>query len=181
MKHTLRTRKGIILLSQVVAVLVIVAVLLIVQIGAFAGPGKEEFKSNSEPTDVAPTLLVASKTPDAPAQVVESSQPPMGDVAQSGNGVTPAQKACEDQMKSSADAANAVLRQAWQLWDQLIALQNAAAASLDPVEAANLYAQADALMAEHQRLNDLGIQMDRDRFGGHSGMGCNSNGVYYFD
>lgn len=174
------SRKALLLVSQIIAGLVAVSVILLFQLGAFAGHGNLKPKSTSEPTNVAPTLLEAPKPTPTEKVPVEEVVDPLDPGISGFNGETPAQRACQEQMRTSAEAANAVLRQAWQLWDQALALENTASTTADAAEAANLFAQAEVLKAEHIRLNDLGIQMQAERFGGHSGMGCGPNGIYYF-
>lgn len=181
MKRVFSTRKSIILLSQIVAALVILSGVVLFQIGAFAGAGNQVQKNILQPTDISPTMLVATKVPDAPAPAEENSQPPTDGGASDGSAGQSAMQACVEQLKASADAASAVSRQAWQIWDQIIALQNAAAATTDATESANLYAQAEALRPEYERLNNLGIQMFEDRLAGHNGMGCGPNGLFYTD
>lgn len=181
MKRVFSTRKGIFLLSQILASLVILSGVVLVQIGAFAGAGNELEHNTLQPTDISPTMLVATKEPVPPAPAEENPQPPTDGVVTGGTSGQSAMQACVEQLKASSDAASAVSRQAWQIWDQIIALQNAAAATTDATESANLLAQAEALRPEYERLNNLGIQMFQDRLAGHNGMGCGPNGLFYTD
>lgn len=175
------SKKFIIFGSQIIAGLIVLAFVLIFQLGAFAGSNDVTPSSTSVPDGVSPTLLEAPKPSPIQTVTAEVTEEPDNAGSSNFNGETPASRACAEQMRASGEAANAVLRQASQLWDQMLALEAAAAASTDPIQAENLRAQASALEAESLRLNDQGIQMQADRFGGHRGMGCDSNGIFYTD
>ena len=183
MKSIFITRKGLILLAQIVAALILVSVLLISQIGAFAGHGKSSSVSSSDP-QITPTMLTASKTAEAPAPI-EASAPPAESESNVGNpginGNTPAFIACQARHQSLASQAGTYSNQANQLWTQINTLRNAAANSTDPTEATNLNAQADALQPEAERLNNLGVQMWQELFQGHRGVSCGPDGPVYND
>lgn len=188
MKRTFGSRKTIILVSQIVAGLVVLSILLLTQLGAFAWLGDSGSANSPKPSQAEPAMLTATNTPQAsatapapePAPAEEPSQQVGGNSSQ-GNGVTPAQKECDAMLKSTFTAAGDLIRQASELWQQINALQSSAAATSDQAESANLQAQANALIPEAQRLNDLSTQMQQERYAGHRGVGCNANGIYYFD
>ena len=185
MKNKFNTRKGVILLAQVAAALTLVSVLVLSQIGAFAGSGKSSPINSSAP-QVTPTMLTASQAPQAtaPAPPEETVAPESGELFNgntSGNGRTSAYLACESQLKGIADAMHAANNQSTQLWAQINSLRNSASASSDPTEAAALNAQADALQPEADRVSNLGTQLWQQLFQGHRGVSCGPDGPVYND
>ena len=185
MKKNFNMHKALILLVQIVAALTLVSLLLLSQIGAFAGPGLSSPVSSSEP-QVTPTLLPAPQTPQ-PAEAtppLEAVSPESGEAFNSyfsGNSRTPEYIACESQHRAIVDAMSAANNQANQLWTQITSLQNLASASADPNEAAAFNAQADALQPEAERLSTLGTQLWQQLFQGHSGVSCGPDGPVYND
>lgn len=180
MVKSVNKKKMIFLFSQLAAVLAIAITFLLFQIGAFAGSSPSSPAEQSIENSELPVILI-SPTPTTAIEPADPQAPPAGEGNNSGgNGINPADQACQDFMKSNWDAINAVSSQAWQLWDQKLALEAAAASASDPIEAESLWAQAAAIGAEHTRLNNQAIQMQNDFFGGHTGMGCGPNGIYYW-
>lgn len=180
MSSTLNKKKIIFLLSQLVAVIALAVTFLLFQIGAFAEPSSTSPSEQSIQESEMP-LLITNPTPTPSVKLLDEATPP-ADGGNSSNvvGNNSVDQACQDFMKSNWDAINAVSAQAWQLWDQQLALEAAASNATDPVEAENLWAQASTVGAEHIRLNNQAIQMQTDFFGGHTGMGCGPNGIYYW-
>lgn len=184
MKKVFKTRKGLILLGQILAVLSVVSVLLLSQIGAFAGPDKTKPVSSTEPHEVSPTMLTATKPPETTAPAEEVA-PPVDDGSYGGNagfsGNTPAYLACQAQHKATMEEAQSVSNQSNQLWNQVNALRNSTANLTDPAEIANLNSQADALQLEADRLGNLSSQLWQQLMQGHRGFSCGPDGPVYFD
>ncbi|MEY4533546.1 MAG: hypothetical protein RI926_1315 [Actinomycetota bacterium] len=175
MKKKFNTRKGIILLAQIVAALSVVSMIVLSQIGAFAGADKPKPVSSSEPQEVTPTILTATKTPEEVAPAEEAA-PPVEEDPNGGNpsfkGNTPAYLAC----KATMEQAQSVGNQSNQLWNQVSELRNSASNSTDPAEIENFRSQADALQLEANRLAELSNQLWQQLLQGHGGFSCGPDG-----
>lgn len=179
MKKAFTTRKGLILVAQIVGALTVVSVLLLSQIGAFAGPVKSIPVSSSEPQEAAPKMLTATKTPELAAPVVEPAPPVEGDSIGGNSGgsyMTQAYQECERWHRSTFQAMVSASEQASQLWNQMNSLRSSASSSPDPETANALNAQADALQPEADRLNNLSNQLQQELFQGHHSLSCGPDG-----
>ena len=179
MKKVLNTRKGLILVAQIVAALSLVSVLLLSQIDAFAGPDKSSQVSSSEPQEAAPTMLTATKAPEVVAPAEEPAPPAEGESSggnAGGSYMTQAYQECERWHRATFQAMVSASEQASQVWNQMNALRSSASSSPDPETANALNAQADALQPEADRLNNLSNQLQQELFQGHHSLSCGPDG-----
>lgn len=176
-----KSRKLIFFVSQIVVFLLAVTVIVLIQVGAFAKSEKTAVPNHSEPTDAIPTLIVKSETPQPALEVVTEDSPQLP--ANSGNsgfgGGSVAEQACVEERRAGQNAIDSVMNEANELWNQVSALQAAAAASTDPTESQNLYSQATALGDRAMGLNELRQQMHDQFWAGHTSWGCGPNGLVF--
>jgi hypothetical protein len=180
MKDIFSTRKGIFLFAQILAILLIVLVVFLFQIGAFAGPNQANPKTPSAPTGVTPTMLSVTKAQETGAPIEappESSDGPVTGNEKFAN--SPGMIACQTQVKAGMDEMFALNAQASQIMGQVNELRSTASATTDAVEAGNINAQAEALEVEVRRIEERSSQLHQQLFQGHSGFSCTENGISY--
>lgn len=179
MKNIFNTRKGLILLAQVVAALILVSVLLLSQIGAFAGSKSSIPLNSSKPQDGTPTLLTATNTPETTTPKEESPPPAEGDTfnGNSGGGMSAAYQECQAFQKSTWDQILVIGQQLTDINNQISSLRSSASASVNPEEANSLNSQSDSLQHESDRLSALSSELHFQLFQGHHSFYCGPDGA----